>query len=322
MLKNIFILSILLAINLPSLQANEKSAPAPGQVIVEFSSADSINLYVFMAKRIIVLNELSKYLDIELFTSGLSNNEISLNVQQQSLSWIFDKLLQDQNYILRYDVKLTKPKQQSKVRVHQTQSASNIDHFDHPKISDTTNSKLKTVNDRTQLLENLESLGDFKTTASIKQISTLTHFETIEQKLTLIESLGDIGDADAVRLLARFINDDSIDVREAAIYALGDISSIATTQILGEIINDPDPELSDLAISELVLISSDHAVGSLVRSFNQQDIDTQTKLQQALALINTPAARTQLWKMVDARHSRISITAYELLSQTLVSIDN
>ncbi len=314
MMKTITFVSVLLFINVYAAQETGETALNPGQVIIEFTSEDSVNLYAYRARKIDVLTELSKYIKIDLFSDSRLDNSITVEIHEQPLEWIFKRLLGEQNFILCYENKLERGNYQLNARPYEIQSGSSVIDSVRSSRGDKADMILKAENNQNHVIEKLEDSGDFKNSISIRQGLRLLNHDNVSQRLTLSESLGDIGSPDAVSLLQYLIKDKSPEVREAAIYSLGDIGSIAAIQILGNAASEANSELRDLAISELVLINTDQSAEALIKLFDLHDIGVQLKLLQAIAEINTPVAQKFLWKMFGSENSIISITAYELLS--------
>lgn len=299
-------------------QAADKNSLMPGQVIIEFSSKDNINLYALKAKRIDVLNVLSRYLTIELFTQNQLDKQISIELKQQSLDSVFSRLLGDQNYIVRYTAKTAEEINDSKLRHNKIQTGSIVNAADTIKPNNyATLTKNTSTAKHKRLIEKIEAYGDFKNPDSTRHLPKLNDFEFNSQLLVLTESLGDIGTDKAVNQLAQLSNHDSTKVREAVIYALGDIGSTAAINVLGVAINDANPKLRDLVISELALINNDQSVSRLMKSFNQYKPNQQIKLLKAISETTTAKSKAYLWELVKNENPQISIYAYDLLNSSM-----
>ena len=314
-LRLIFCLSALLITEIRTTKAAESTVLVPGQIHIEFQSDGLVSLYAFKAQRINILNELAKYMDIELFASQL-DDQISLNINQQPLDSVFIKLLGEQNFLLRYEPRLVGEDQQSSFRFYRSKSTSIKKDPSRSYLSKQVISLKSGTDNHTQIIEKIEDFGDFENPGSIQQLEKLLNSESVIQRLTVAESLGDIGSAEAVNLLKKLISDPSPNVQEAAIYALSDIGSPDAVQVLGLAINNEIPDIRELAISELALINNNQSVESLMKFFNQQDTGLQIRLLRAIAGINTPTAKEHLWEKLKSENPQISITAYELLNQT------
>lgn len=314
MLKIIACLSLVLLSYSLAAQTIDKAALHPGQVSIGFTSEKRVNLYANKARRKDILDELSNYIKIELFTHGSLDSPVTIEIHQQSLDRVFKEILGEHNYILRYQIRRLEDNRQLNASILQAYSTprgidSSRDYRDAQ-----ADPPSEAASEQNRDIEALEDIGDFKNPFSNIQPAKLLRFDSTRQRITLADSMGDIGTADAVGLLKHLIKDRSPEVREAAIYSLGDIGSKAAAGVLALAAHDANPQFRDLAISELSLISSDHAVVNLIALIDRQDMHQTIRVLRAVAEIDTPAAREFLWDMSRDENPKISITAYQLLS--------
>ncbi len=314
-LRLIFSFSIVLLTEIRTTQADDTALDS-GQIIINYASENNVSLFASKVQRINILKELARYIKIELYTYHQFDDEISIEIDQQSLNSVFAKVLGEKNFLLRYGSTLVREDQRSKLKFYQFQPASGEGYSNCPSLNKQADLPPNEIYNYAQIIEKIENFGDFENPNSVQQLEELINSHNVTQRLTIAESLGDIGSANAVNLLKKLITDPSPNVREAAIYALGDIGSPDAVQILGLAINNEIPDIRELAISELALINNNQSVENLMKFFHQQDTDLQIKLLRAIAGINTSTAREHLWEVLESENPQISMTAYELLNQT------
>ena len=306
---------LLTAIQTWTVLASDRAGSAAGGVTIEYASVKDISLVAFNASRIQILKKLSEHVTFEVFSHHPLDEKISIEIISQSIDTVFARLLGKDNFLVRYQSRSTRRDHGIAFRHHQLPSASSVDRLSSGMLNSSSHPLRKDFDYGSGIIEQLERYGDFDTPESIRQLTKFTRLKNVEQRLAVAESLGDIGSKQATKLLQRFVTDASSTVREAAIYALGDIGSPMAVRVLGLAIDDVNPHIRNLAISELTLIKTDLSVEQLMKDFHRHETKRQLKLLQAIAQINTPAARRYLWQSLNSDRSLVSITAHELLSQ-------